>query len=368
MSSNNLKTTEISANIRQPFLNILCRVKFTRFGFSIAAGVDRRTAAAMGRLLEQITPSHSITSRRHSIATIIRSELDGEIERVIHAYRTERADEVLLGFRLSYAWLRSPEGHAAPAENLNAVAAANLRASQWRTALKDAVRDAQDREATGPSEKLSRFSQTMDSVIELIDVLSSLKPSHTHEGGAHGKRILLKALRGQQRYCDLCWRPTMFSLSGRLSDATDQQLGVSRRFCVDHDPQSAASNYRRDLAHKKAFALEVEHLGENWQTIRDNLGLIALLEDAHEPSGHQIHLAPVTVDRQDIRRAAYALIHAKLRGSSSQCWIMRQQGLPTQAIAQKMKLTQRAVRSALAAFEAKLAYADRIRLGFDGYA
>lgn len=322
----------------------------------------------MGRLLDQITPNHSITSRRHSIATIIRSELDGEIERVIHAYRMERAVEVLSGFRLSYSWLRSPEGLAAPAENLHAVAAANLRASQWRGVLKDAVRDAQKRAAAAPSEKLSRFSQTMDSVIELIDVLSSLKPSYTHEGGAHGKRILLKALRGQQRYCELCWRPTMFSVPGSLSDANDRRLGVSRRFCADHDPQSAASNYRRDLAHKEAFASEVQRLGENWQTIRDNLGPIALLEDAHEPSGHQIHLAPVTADRQDIRLAAYALIHAKLRGSSSQCWIMRQQGLSTQAIAQKMKLTQRAVRSTLAAFEAKLAYADRIRLDFDGHA
>jgi len=361
-------------------------MKINRFGLVIPPGVDTRTAAAMGRLLDLLTPLHSITSRQHSIATIIRRELDGEIARVISAYSGERGMDVLPGFRLSYVWLREPEDEdpttesssrerAPPAEGRHAVATANLRASKWRSLLKEVVRDAKEHEYTSSSAQVSRFSQTLDAVIGLIDSLSSFTPASTHESGERGRRIGLRVAGSDQQWCDLCWRPTMFSSRTDPRDADDKLLGVSRRFCAEHSPRGAARGYRRDIAHKQDFEKEVRLLAENWRTIRDAIGPVVTLEDASEPSGLQVHLCPVTPDPQDIRRAAYALVHSKLRGSGSRCWILKQQGLSTLQIVERMQLKERAVRSALATFRVKLAAADRTRLGlrtrsdrgFDGY-
>lgn len=370
LSTDNPKATDNSTNIRQSFLNISFRVTSNRFGLAIPGNIDKPTAAAMRRLLKNLAGGqhYSITSRRHSISTLIKQELDAAVERVIRSQLLSQRIAVLAHFRLSQAWQRSPAGFALPSESLNRVAAANHRASQWRGILKRAVREANAQSAGSDSETTGRYSRTLDSVIELIDVLSCLKPAHTHEGGQKGKRIALNAVRSHPPHCELCWRPTMFSVLGAAFDANDKRVGTSRRFCTEHSPLTSASAYRRDVACREPFEAEVELLTESWSEIRDNDGPIFVLKDASEPSGHQVHLMPVTPDPQDIRRAAYALVHSKLTGSSSQCWILKQQGLSTKEIAKKIELTERAVRSALSAFDTKLAFADRIRARFDGYA
>ncbi len=322
---------------------------------------DRRVAAAMRRCLNQLTQHHSVTSRRHSISSLIRRELDGEIDRVIRAYCVEQRIVVLAGFRLSRVWQRPPEGCFPPSSKLNRVEAANHFADQWRDLLQHTVRQAKVRSAAQPSARTDRFRRTLDSVIRFIEVLQGLKPAHTHDGG--GKRVSLRAKGNHAPYCELCWRPTMFSTLGDHRNAADAQIGVSRRFCTEHSPQKSASIYRRDLAFKERFEQEINVLREGWSRIRDTIGPVVKLKDVSKPTGYEVHLVPVTPDPQDIRRAAYALVHGKLQGTGSQCWILNQEGLSSRQIAEELKIPDRTVRSALAMFEVKLAQADRIRLG-----
>lgn len=325
------------------------------------AGTDKRVSVAMRRCLNQLTQHHSVTSRRHSISSLINRELDGEIDRVIRAYCVEQRVAVLTGFRLSRAWQCPPEGCLPAPANLNKVDAANRYASQWRDLLKSTVREANRRAGLQPSARTIRFCRTLDSVMQIIDVLSCLKPAHTHD--REGKRVALRAKGIHSAYCELCWRPTMFSTLGDHRDAEDARLGASRRFCAEHNPQKSASNYRRDLAFKERFDQEVTLLLESWSEIRYTLGPIVRLRDTSKPTGYEVHLVPVTPNHEDVRRTAYALVHGKLQGSGSQCWILKQEGLSSRQIAEELRIPDRTVRSALAAFELKLAQVDRIRLG-----
>ncbi|WP_146605424.1 hypothetical protein [Ralstonia pseudosolanacearum] len=325
------------------------------------AGTDKRVSAAMHRCLNQLTQYHSVTSRRHSISSLISRELDDEVCRVIRAYCVEQRVAVLTGFRLSRVWQRPPEGCMPPASILNKVAAANRCASQWRDLLKSTVREANRRAGMRSSTKTVRFCRTLDSVMQFIDVLQGLKPAHTHDG--EGKRVSLRAKSNHAAYCELCWRPTMFSTLRDHRHAEDVQRGVSRRFCSEHSPQKSASIYRRDLAFKDRFEQEINFLREGWSRIRDTIGPIVKLRDASKPTGYEVHLVPVTPDPEDIRRAAYALVHGKLQGTGSQCWILKEEGRSSRQIAEDLMIPDRTVRSALAMFEVKLAQADRIRLG-----
>lgn len=314
----------------------------------------------MHRCLSQLTQYHSVTSRRHSLSSLIGRELDDEIDRVIRAYCVEQRVSVLTGFRLSRVWQRPPEGCLPPPAKLNKVETANRCASQWRDLLKRTVREAYKRAGLQSSTRTVRFCRTLDSVMQVIDVLSCLRPAHTHD--REGKRVSLRAKGSLSTYCELCWRPTMFSTLGDHRDAEDARLGASRRFCAEHSPQRSASNYRRDLAFKERFDQEVTLLLESWSGIKHTLGPIVRLRDANKPTGYEVHLVPVTPTQEDVRRAAYALVHGKLQGTGSQCWILKQEGRSSRQIAEALQIPDRTVRSALATFEVKLAQADRIRL------
>lgn len=325
------------------------------------AGTDKRVSAAMRRCLDQITQHHSITSRRHSISSLISHELDAEINRVVRAYCVEQRVAVLAGFRLSRVWQHPPQGSLPPPPKLNKVEEANRCARLWIVLLKRTVREANARAGMRSSARTSRFCKTLDSAIQIIEVLQGLKPAHTHD--QQGKRVSLRAKGNHAACCELCWRPTMFSTLGDHRDAEDARLGASRRFCTEHSPQRSASNYRRDLASKEHFDQEVTLLLESWSDIKNTLGPIVRLRDANMPTGYEVHLVPVTPTQEDVRRAAYALVHGKLQGTGSQCWILKQEGRSSRQIAEELQMPDRTVRSALAAFETKLAQADRIRLG-----
>lgn len=325
------------------------------------AGTDKRVSAAMRRCLDQITQHHSVTSRRHSISSLISHELDAEINRVVRAYCVEQRVAVLTGFHLSRVWQHPPQGSLPPPPKLNKVEEANRCARLWIELLKRTAREANARARMRSSARTSRFCKTLDSAIQIIEVLSDLKPAHTHD--QQGKRVSLRAKGNHAACCELCWRQTMFSTLGDHRNAAEARLGISRRFCAEHSPQRSASNYRRDLALKERFDQEVALLLGSWGEIRSTLGPTVQLRDSSKPTGYEVHLVPVTPTDKDVRRAAYALVHGKLQGKGSQCWILKQEGRSSRQIAEALKIPDRTVRSALAAFETKLAQADRIRLG-----
>jgi len=76
-----------------------------------------------------------------------------------------------------------------------------------------------------------------------------------------------------------------------------------------------------------------------------------------------MHLVPVSGHEEDIRRAAYAMVHSGLQGSQAQCAALKSQGYTTPQIAERLAITSRAVRLALSALQPRLEGAERIRWG-----
>lgn len=194
--------------------------------------------------------------------------------------------------------------------------------------------------------------------MRLIDTLSRKQPQHT--GGPTG-RVYLKAKGRYADYCDLCWRPSEVTIQGDQRDEENRKLSTSRRFCTEHNPQTSASNYRRDLKFKADFWAEIENIRKLGLARYDTK--FKFLPDETTPSGSQLHLVPVSAHPEDVRRAAYALVHSKLRGTPAQCLAMKMQGLNPQETAARLGITDRAVRLALSGVMPKLKQAELIRWG-----
>lgn len=192
----------------------------------------------------------------------------------------------------------------------------------------------------------------------MIDVINSKAPAHTR--GPNG-RVYLMPKRRHGEYCELCWRQTEIESHGDLRDADNRKLSVSRRFCEEHNPQTASSNYRSDINFKSAFWAEIEQI-ERLRLTRHDTQFKFLPNDG-TPSGYELHFVPVTGHPEDIRRAAYALVHSKLRGTPAQCLAFKLQGLSPQETAAKIGITDRAVRMALATVMPRLKQAEQIRWG-----
>lgn len=319
---------------------------------------DKQVAAGVRRCLARLTPQHSVTSRRYAISTLIKEEIDDHLARVLASYRGGWIWPLLDGFQLSRAWLSSPQSAPAEPEGMTSLERAVWCADLWRAQVRKAARSARARAPKPSPRACERFCSTLDTIMALMDALSAIRPRHTH--GPDG-RIALKAKGQHAQYCELCWRETEHYTAGPLRDAEDQRLGFSRRFCNGHNPQSAASNYRRDLKFKEAFANELKFIRENG--LARKKGAAVFLPDAREPSGTALHLVPASAHQEDVRRAAYALVHGGLQGTASQCLAFESQGVPVPHIATRLGITARAVRLAIARAQPKLKQAELLRVG-----
>lgn len=323
----------------------------------IVSGSDQRVAMAIKRCLLQITDQHSITSRRHAISTLLKQEVDAEVTRFLTSYSGGWDRELLQGFLPSRAWLQSPAGNMNFSDSTK-FRAAIYRAEQWRARIKLAIHSAK-RSTTEPGKKAYwRFCSTLDSLMLMIDVISSKEPSHT--GGPNG-RVYLMPKRRHGEYCELCWRQTEIASHGDLRDTDNRKLSISKRFCEEHNPQTAPSNYRYDLNFRSAFWAEIEQIYR--LKLAQHKTQLKFAPNKDTPSGYELHLVPATGHPEDVRRAAYALVHSKLRGTPAQCWAFKQQGLSSQQTAERLGITDRAVRLALSTVIPKLKQAELIRWG-----
>lgn len=91
-----------------------------------------------------------------------------------------------------------------------------------------------------------------------------------------------------------------------------------------------------------------------WQGLARRKGPFVFLPDATCPSGMQMHLVPVSAHEEDIRRAAYAMVHSGVWGTQAQCIAMQFQGCNNARIAERLTITSRAVRQALATVKQRL--------------
>lgn len=319
---------------------------------------DKQVAAGVRRCIARLTPQHSVTSRRYAISTLLKEEIDDYLARVLASYRGGWSWPLLDGFRLSRAWLTTPQIAPAEPAGMTSLERAVWCADLWRAQMHKAARSARARAPKPSPRACERFCSTLDTIMALMDALSAIHPRHTH--GPDG-RIALKAKGQHAQYCELCWRETEHYTAGPLRDAEDQRLGFSRRFCNGHNPQSAASNYRRDLKFKEAFANELKFIRENG--LARKRGAVVFLPDAREPSGMALHLVPASAHQEDVRRAAYALVHTGLQGTASDCLALQAQGWSSQQTAERLCLTARAVRLAIARAQPKLKQAELMRVG-----
>lgn len=312
---------------------------------------------AIRRCLSLITNQHSVTSRRHAISTLLKLEVDAEVTRVLTSYRGHWDRGLLQGFFPSRAWLQSPPGDK-PFQGYTALSTAIGRAGQWRSRIRQAIHSAQRHGGDPTNKACDRFCSTLDSVMSLIDKISTKRPAHT--GGPNG-RICLAPPGKHEDYCELCWRRTEIAMKGDLRDADNRKLSVSRRFCEEHNPQVASSNYRRDIKFRSAFWAEIEQIEQLRPALHDSK--FTFVPNLDTPSGWELHIVPVTAHPEDVRRAAYALVHGKLRGTPAQCWAFEKQGLSSQQTAARLGITDRAVRLALSTLVPKLKQAKEIRWG-----
>jgi hypothetical protein len=78
-------------------------------GIIVPATCDAGVRAALLRVIDNLTKQHSISSRRHSIAALVRRELDAEMARVITEFDGDWNRGWLKDFRPSRMWTPAPE-------------------------------------------------------------------------------------------------------------------------------------------------------------------------------------------------------------------------------------------------------------------
>jgi len=331
-------------------------------------GCDPDFSAAIKVFAGQISPSHSLTSRRYSVWSAVRDCLDKSFGDCIESYSGEWQRALLCGTKLSEVGVRPPQlrlefdaldgafarrpsysslrnaasGSARPPTMLAVDwQAANLEA--WDENIKYAICSAQDGVLETTAQACSQFCATLDTVRTLLSVLGTFRPSRSTCSLSGGLLADGRTRPQGTTYCELCWRETM--RSGVLTRYRDLHpgasgRGLSDRYCEVHNPSAAGSRYRADLPYKSAFMAELGALNLN--------GVSVFSFRFPLPNG---------ADTQERRKTAYDQVHARLRavatknGSSAglreRVWMMRSGGLHQAEIARQLCISRQAVSKAL---------------------
>lgn len=329
---------------------------------AIPANTDQKVRAALLSCLDEIKAHHSITSRRHALPVILRVQLDAEVRRVIQGYPGEWDRALLSGFMLSTTWIRPPTGGGQAMtwqDDLPRVEAARRCAESWRSRIRLAIHSAERPAIEEQHVGWLCFCATLDTVICCIDVLGTLLPGRTNV--AKGARHSRQKTWGTD-YCELCWRKVKFLVASEKAEGGEVVRG-SRRFCEEHSPRSPNSAYWRDRRYKDAFEAEILRLYQrrSWSSTKLGTAVLELEPDASKVTGARMHVAPVTVHQEDIRRAAYAMVRAGLHGTRETCIIMRTRGATNKEIAASLDISERAVRLAFETARKRLMQVAEIR-------
>ena len=315
----------------------------TAFRWSVFEGTDQAVEQALGALADDLSHLHSITSRTYSVRKLFAVHIDDVFCRVVDGYAGEWNRLMLLGYRPSLTWHVAPAGKQGPARLESSRLATALWTSDiWRSRLVNACKSAFRLNKNSNAKALMRFAATLDTLVSVIDHCNGLTPRRTT--GPDGQRLSQHADVAEAVYCELCWRATIYSSSPRSSEEYSSKRG-SRRYCAQHDPSDPASGYRRDLAYKAVFDRErgaLVHLGT---------------------SAFRVRLPPASYAEEDIRRAAYALVHAHLEGTKEKAMLLVRQGRSQSDIASQLGISRQAVSKALQSARKRIANAEHIRWG-----
>lgn len=295
-----------------------------------------------------LLPSHTLTSRRYSIWTALKRCVDEPFATVIASCSLDWDRQLLLGFAPSSAW-RIPsrpvlERMAQHPEVAHGVLQLSTRRPKsrvaqivaaiecWAECLRLVIRDATQDQF---GDAATMFSATVDSVLSLFRRLSRRRP-YWHLEPDFG-RVSDKIVRPDDgTFCELCWRPSMRTeaLKSRSNNFNGRRL--SPRYCSHHNPSDSRSKYRTDLRYRAAFSREVEALFR------------------FESSAYLLRIQPRSFDEEDVRKAAYALVHSRLRplgarrpGLRERVFSLHARGLRQAEIACELGVSRQAVSKAL---------------------
>lgn len=257
-------------------------------------------------LAQQLTPSHSLTSRRYAVWPIIRSHVDPPC--VSYMQRQQHFDIAHLIQRVppSY-WGRGPpprkyaqcnpigmstgqpatirpmktRRNAAEIQEIDWLIA-NLE--KWENCIQHTVNSLNH--STSKTVNCCRFRASLISLLCMVSALKLFRPRR----GTHplfDGQLPDKLTRPQPvTYCTLCWRLTLRSEKmQQAKQPVPPDAGIRRlsnRYCAEHNPSDPRSRYWTDRLYREAFERE-----------------LAALSDDH------------TVDMQQARKLAYERAHVR---------------------------------------------------------
>lgn len=333
-------------------------------------------ATALKHFAAEVTLSHSLTSRRYAIWSLLRRHLDAPLMEVIRRYPGPWAKKLLTGFRLSTIGRRRPKWridteawvevkHTAPRINWTRLlipatppkddrhicdADRMLKnVSDWDQNLRFTIHSATYswKKAVSSDE----FCATLESIRHLIGVLQYFRPRIGKDPlNEHGGNLpdAVTSSYQYETYCELCWRYTM-KTAGMASKNTPKTKArrLNNRFCSNHDPSDPTSRYRADLRYREIFQRELQ---------------VLLYKNRESGFELQIH-PPASADTQERRKAAYELVHARLRpltrpeqpGLRESVWRLHEQGMRQADIARHLGVKRQSVCRALKSTKTLLA-------------
>ena len=316
-----------------------------------AKGCAPEVAKALTALASRLTPSHTITSRRYSIWSAIRDEVDAPFRAQVVSFTSHWDARLLARFKPSEAWRAPPAENLRLArsmdeagtvldlsmdESLSKAEAVLLSTDQWAECLRLAIRSSEHDQSTAAA----RFRATLDSIRMLMTDLRARRPSH---GSTEDEGVVRdSASRSDQHtYCELCWRVSLRTAALKCGQQAARARRLSPRFCSFHDPRDPNSRYRADLRYKPSFKRELD----------------ALLKVCE--SSYSITFGPPpSADEQEVRKTAYDLVHSRLRALNSSMPGFREhiaelalQKLTQAEIARKLGVTRQAVSKAIKSLE-----------------
>lgn len=342
-------------------------------------GCDTGVANGLEAFASALTASHTLTSRRYSIWSLLRRHLDQPFAEAITSYKGLWGTELLKGFTPSTAWrfpcadtLARLAAHpkarriTLPAAPLSKVERVIAALECWEECVRISIHlmdphdhddgltgskapglsdfafhlaRHEDEAAAATHSEQSRFRATLDTVREMLRNLRAFRPRY---GGnqLHGRLSDEVTRRPGASYCELCWRETMRSKALRQTTPTLSQLRLSNRFCEIHNPSDPRSRYRCDHRYKEAFQREL-------------MALHGMAASAHQFRFHP----PPHADAQEIRKTAYDLVHSGLRpaethsnrrsGLRERVWALKRLGMHQAAIGRQLGISRQAVSKAL---------------------
>lgn len=367
-----------------------------------------RLIAGYERLLGELSASSSLTSRRYSVWSAIRRNMDDALLEFLAGFRGEWSRELLTGCRLSEMGKCAPSVFAIPSGTIDPAYSSawaeldvgwagqmlencqsphlqpetpprplnggwNIKAASRRLSKPPSVLSVAWQlsnlgfwernfrcvlQNLGPrTDENGEMLDTFDLIVyQLIPLLRCFRPTRTTTHPEYESLRVDQTTSWDEHYCELCWRLTVRSVRlaeiKRLTAGNEQRSRerikagrLSNRYCEMHMPGTA--RYHADLRYKAAFQRHIDALHRR------------------RASDYAFNLKPPSSpDTQELRKLAYDQVHSGLHsiapkkaagpGLREKVWSMHQEGLSQSEMARRLGISRQAISKAKKSLESLL--------------